>query len=97
MLYSFYANKVLMVEPTNFFFNTEAAADNEFMHKDNRSSSKLSKCAIKEHQNLRKKILDAGIDVVNYKQQKKDLPDSLFPNNWISTHKYPKILDETLV
>ena len=86
-----------MVEPTHFFFNTETAADNEFMHKLEEDDDKLSNKAIAEHKALQEQIRLAGVEVVVYKQQAEDLPDSLFPNNWISTHKYPGIIDENLV
>ena len=33
--YSNFANKVLMVEPTNFFLNEETFEDNKFMNKVN--------------------------------------------------------------
>jgi len=87
----------MMVEPTKFFFNTETAADNEFMHEVKGDTDKISEKAIKEHQELRQKIQDAGIEVLRHYQQKDDLPDSLFPNNWISTHKYPGIIDDKIV
>mmetsp|Transcript_15569 Transcript_15569/g.26293 ORF Transcript_15569/g.26293 Transcript_15569/m.26293 type:complete len:80 (-) Transcript_15569:667-906(-) len=37
--------------------------------------------------NLRKN----GIEVIVYKQMSKDMPDSVFPNNWFSTHKHPSL------
>ena len=87
----------MMVEPTHFFFNTETAKDNEFMTEVDEDSSIVSKKAIQEHRDLSKAIQDAGISVVKYQQQADDLPDSLFPNNWISSHYYPTNLDKKLV
>jgi len=86
----------MMVEPTKFFFNTETAKDNEFMHQIDEENDVIAKKAIEEHQSLRSKIEEAGVSVVKYVQQEDDLPDSLFPNNWISTHKYPGNIDERL-
>ena len=86
-----------MVEPTQFFFNTETATDNEFMHKTEDDNESVNKKAIEEHRALSKAIQDAGVEVVTYYQQSEDLPDSLFPNNWFSTHKYPGLLDSRLI
>jgi hypothetical protein len=33
------------------------------------------------------------VEVVTYKQQTPDLPDSVFPNNWFSTHRNEDIPD----
>lgn len=87
----------MMVEPTKFFFNTETAADNEFMNPVEGDAEKINKRAIEEHQGLRKAIEDAGVSVKRYFQQEDDLPDSLFPNNWVSTHRYPGTMDERVV
>jgi hypothetical protein len=86
-----------MVEPTLFFFNAETATDNEFMHKTEDDNETINKSAIEEHNKLSKAIQDAGVDVVTYHQQSEDLPDSLFPNNWFSTHKYPGLIDSRLI
>ena len=106
----YFANRVLMVEPTKFFFNIETALDNEFMndieHEGDASSSnegeqaqrhEIELTAAKEHQDLVQKIEENGVSVVKYKQQADDLPDSVFPNNWVSIHKYPDTLDEGMV
>lgn len=86
-----------MVEPTHFFFNTETAADNEFMNEVKDEHGALSETAIKEHQDFQKALRDADIEVLKFDQQAPDLPDSLFPNNWVSIHRYPGIIDERLV
>jgi hypothetical protein len=86
-----------MVEPTKFFFNTETAADNEFMNEMDVDAETINKKAIAEHQGLRQAIEEAGVSVIKYAQQEDDLPDSLFPNNWVSTHRYPGTMDEKVV
>lgn len=106
----YFANRVMMVEPTNFYYNQETAQDNEFMtnlkEDDNLleetsskeiSSLSIEHVALQQHQDLRKAIEDSGITVMNYKQQAKDLPDSLFPNNWVSVHQYPQLMDQKVV
>ena len=87
----------MMVEPTKFYFNAETAADNEFMHQIDEDNDAIAKKAIHEHQMLREKITEAGIEVIKYSQQQDDLPDSLFPNNWISTHRYPGVTNGHIV
>ena len=103
----YYTDTVLMVAPTKFFFNTETAWDNEFMNQIEDDSDLacgneeaqqtkvgIDFIAAQEHQNLVQKIEESGISVIKYEQQADDLPDSLFPNNWVSSHKYPNSIDE---
>lgn len=88
----------MMVRPTNFFFNTETAEDNEFMNKvDDQDNEAINKKAIDEFDQLKAKIEEGGITVVQYEQQSEELPDSLFPNNWISFHKYPGLIENRLI
>ena len=42
-----------------------------------------------------KNLRDAGIEVEVYKQMSEDLPDSIFPNNWFSTHKHTNLASST--
>jgi hypothetical protein len=81
-----FTDTIMMVEPTKFFFNTETAADNEFMNQVNEDEEIIASKAIEEHKQLRLQIESNGITVLKYQQQEDDLPDSLFPNNWVSTH-----------
>ena len=80
----YFANKVLMIRPTSFFANPETIQDNHFMNnlKANENDSKIHQ----EFENLKTSIQKSGIEVVEYKQMSDDMPDSVFPNNWISTH-----------
>ena len=86
-----------MVEPTNFYFDKQTAGDNEFMHDQEISTEKLTKEVKEEHQGLVKEIESNGITVMKYFQMEDDLPNSLFPNNWISTHKCEGIIEDRLV
>lgn len=87
----------MMIKPTHFFFNTETAVDNEFMSKGDEDNEVINKRAIDEFDQLKAKIEEGGVTVVEYEQQAEDLPDSLFPNNWISFHKYPGLIEDRLV
>lgn len=86
----FISNKLLMVRPTNFAFNTEAT-DNEFMNNETNSETNLS--AQKEFDNfvdlLRNK--DSKLQVVVYEQHDPRAVDSVYPNNWFCTIKNKNI------
>ena len=96
-LENYYASKVLMVEPTNFFYNKETAEDNEFMNEIDMDNTEIQRKAKEEHGRLVDAIMDAGVEVLLYKQKAKDSPDSIFPNNWLTTHMYPGMMDHPLV
>mmetsp|Transcript_2792 Transcript_2792/g.3257 ORF Transcript_2792/g.3257 Transcript_2792/m.3257 type:complete len:82 (-) Transcript_2792:772-1017(-) len=76
--------------------------DDVSMEDDDEDMIKSTKIGVdfiaqKEHHDLAKKIEDNGVNVIKYKQLAEDLPDSVFPNNWISVHKYPQSLDKKVV
>jgi len=79
---------VLLVPPTSFFFNTETAQDNEFMHTPDRAQTRSSvrSAALKECNALHAALSEAGIDAHLALNHRADAPDALFPNNWFSTH-----------
>ena len=77
-----------MVEPTHFFLNEETFQDNKFMNKVEMGQKESSAKAIEEFHSLANEIRRHGIEVVQYKQQTPELPDSVFPNNWFSTHRF---------
>ena len=76
-----------MVEPTQFFLNEETFKDNKFMVRVADSKKKSSQQAIGEFKKMAENLKKSGIKVTIYKQMKPELPDSVFPNNWFSTHK----------
>ena len=76
-----------MIKPTCFFLNEETFGDNKFMERSSLSRDKSTKQAIKEFDNMVKNLRANGITVQIEKQMRDELPDSVFPNNWISTHK----------
>lgn len=57
------------------------------MNKVQLDQAQSSKQAIAEFHKFHDAILDAGVAITKYKQQTPDLPDSVFPNNWFSTHR----------
>ncbi len=79
------ASKVLMIEPSRFYSNPETWADNTFQkHESARNSQDL---ALKEFFGLKVALEDAGVTVQVFKDPPDSVsPDSIFPNNWLSTH-----------
>ena len=75
-----------MVQPTKFYFNTQTSGDNVFMTNSEESVDSTSDKAINEFIKFRKSLQELGVEIVTYEQQADDLPDSCFPNNWVSTH-----------
>lgn len=57
----------------------------------NESKKDTTAKAQQEFKNMVDNLRKHGIKVTIYKQQKDDLPDSVFPNNWFSTHRDPNI------
>lgn len=84
----FKTNKILMVRPICFGFNEETAVNNYYQQNDGAESNEIQKKALIEFDNMVIKLKNNGIDV-RVLQDTKDpyTPDSIFPNNWFSTHK----------
>lgn len=84
-------NSVLMVAPTAFGFNEQAAQDNSFMHAGEAASeggSPLTRQVLKEFAGLYRALTEgAGVRVSLVQHSvSHGTPDACFPNNWVSTH-----------
>ena len=77
------AEKVLMVEPKGFGFNRETSKDNAFQSPVTMHAP--AEAAMKEYQELKKKLMKAGITVMTFSPKDQSTPDAVFANNWIST------------
>jgi hypothetical protein len=93
-----------MIEPRDFCFNEETAADNEFMHKETGMDlATLRKTVMKEFEDSVNLLREKSINVITFDKTKhKDLerdftPDAVFPNNWISTENDGTILIHPMV
>ena len=76
---------VLMVSPVAFDYNEETAVNNAFQEEDNQSNT--AEEAREESDAYIKLLEDNGINVIAVEDTKKPhTPDSVFPNNWFSTH-----------
>lgn len=80
---------VLMVRPVRFGFNAETAASNVFQRRDDeRSPEAIQAAARAEHDGVVAALRDAGVTVeLETDTPDPATPDSIFPNNWFSTHE----------
>ncbi|WP_420547966.1 citrulline utilization hydrolase CtlX [Curvivirga sp.] len=76
---------VVMIRPHHFTVNTETAADNAFQDNVSANSSD-AKLAYDEITNAANILITHGVRVHMFEDEGKQTPDSVFPNNWFSTH-----------
>jgi len=74
-----------MVRPHHFTVNTETAADNSFQIASD-SSEDLSAKAYDEISRAADTLSSHGVTVHLFEDEGISTPDSVFPNNWFSTH-----------
>ena len=88
------ARRVLMIEPIGFRSNPETAADNAFQRPPgDESPQALEIAAREEFARLREALESHGVDVVwQPAPADRESPDSVFPNNWCSTHDGGKLV-----
>lgn len=80
-------SSVVMVRPWKFCSNPETASDNAFQKTSSSSASDVSKMAKEEFNEAVKTLESKGIRVHAFDDfGEKETPDSVFPNNWFSTH-----------
>ncbi|MCA9289800.1 MAG: hypothetical protein KDA25_01655 [Phycisphaerales bacterium] len=81
------APRVLVIRPASFAFHADAAHSNAFMHAPALDAAALRDRAAAEFDDFVGALADAGVDVLVVEDDPSlDLPDAVFPNNWISTH-----------
>jgi len=74
-----------MIRPHHFTVNTQTAADNRFQLMDD-AGTDLSTLAHAEITCAVEVLREAGVAVHLFDDTGTDTPDSVFPNNWFSTH-----------
>ncbi len=79
---------VIIIRPHKFLPNPETAADNTFQAMDkSRTAEQISSDAYAEVSEAARKLEEKGVTVHIFEDLgDKDTPDSVFPNNWFSTH-----------
>lgn len=80
-------NAVVMIRPHAFVPNPETRADNAFQTNANDAGADLSRRARDEHDRAVETLRRHGVTVHVFEDDgSRDTPDSVFPNNWFSTH-----------
>ncbi len=78
---------VVMIRPHHFTSNVQTAADNGFQTTAHQLPEHLvSTRAFDEVTAAAAKLEAVGVTVHLFEDRSKDTPDSVFPNNWFSTH-----------
>lgn len=77
---------IIMVLPEYFCYNEEAAKSNSFQHQSDLSKNETTQKALDEFNNAVEKISGYDIEIKTYNSIP-NTPDSIFPNNWFSTHE----------
>ncbi|UWQ93152.1 arginine deiminase-related protein [Aliisedimentitalea scapharcae] len=77
---------VVMIRPHHFCSNPETRDDNAFQTLSNRSATATSQAALAEFDTAVGTLRDAGVTVHAFDDTGTQTPDSVFPNNWFSTH-----------
>lgn len=77
---------IVMIRPHNFCSNPETRDDNAFQTLSNHSAEATSQQALVEFDQAVAKLRDAGVTVHVFDDLGTETPDSVFPNNWFSTH-----------
>ena len=83
-------NRIIMVRPACFCFNTETAVSNAFQntqYADLTSKEKVQQQALNEFNHMVEKLRSYNVDVDVFDDTSIPIkPDAIFPNNWFSTH-----------
>lgn len=78
---------VVMIRPHHFGPNPDTAADNAFQSTDAaRTPDAVARAAHAEVTAMAEQLSAAGVTVHLFEDETKETPDSVFPNNWFSTH-----------
>jgi hypothetical protein len=84
---------ILMVRPANFGFNPETAENNFYQKQDDRDGIEINQIAQKEFDGFVTLLESKGIAVVVIEDRAEPKKtDSIFPNNWFSTHEDGKVI-----
>src|SRR5687768_12684026 len=79
---------VILVRAERFLPNPATAADNAFQRDvpSGQSDAAVSATALAEMDALADALREAGVRVHVFADEDHTRPDSVFPNNWLSTH-----------
>jgi hypothetical protein len=85
-----------MIRPTAFARDDEAAQTNAFMNTPDDSQEKTQERARREFDALAGALKEAGVQVLVFEDDLR-LPDSVFPNNWLTYHEFKKVKQEPVL
>ncbi len=78
---------VVLVRPQHFTPNPQTSADNAFQRSDpSREARQIAAAAAADATRLAEALEAAGVTVHLFDDEENERPDSVFPNNWFSTH-----------
>ncbi len=77
---------VVMIRPNRFRPNPETEADNSFQTRPQASEEDVATQALAEFDAAVESLRAEGCHVHVFQDRRDDTPDSVFPNNWFSTH-----------
>lgn len=84
---------VLMIRPHHFAVNPQTAADNVFQTDAvGRTATDVAAAAYAECTALADELAAKGVRVHLFEDESNERPDSVFPNNWFSTHRGGRIV-----
>ena len=89
-------SSIVMIRPHYFTINTETAIDNAFQQKKEIQSD-YSEQAYIEISKASEALTKEGVNVHMFEDKDKKTPDSVFPNNWFSTHSNGNIVLLSLI
>lgn len=82
------ASKILMIRPIKFEMNAETCHTNAFQKGTNETAEKVHQKASEQFDNFVQQLRDNGIDVTVINDTvEPHTPDSIFPNNWITSYE----------
>ncbi len=83
-------NRIIMIRPACFCFNTETAISNAFQNNqyaDSSSAKKIQQQALIEFDHMVEKLRSHDVHVDVFDDTSLPIkPDAIFPNNWFTTH-----------
>jgi len=87
------SSTILMVRPANFGFNPETAENNFYQKQDSRSKEEIRTLARAEFDSFVAMLRDQGVNVLVIEDTEEPIKtDSVFPNNWFTTHPDGKLI-----
>ena len=87
-MYKHTTDEVVMIRPEGFYSNQETAVNNVYQNENDEKLEVIQANALKEFDNLADLLREKGLKVhVLQDTPNPSTPDSIFPNNWFSTHE----------